>query len=72
LLLATTILAAPTGESQYENLALEARGGSRPSTPTGSSQGEKNYEAIKHLTTEVGWHAFQYVWDKVDQKDPDM
>jgi len=85
LFLATTTLAAPTGTTGNENLALEVR--AKPSsgkpttgkpttdtttTTTGSSAGKENYDAIKHLTTKVGWHAFQYVWEKVDQKDPAM
>ncbi|KAH8594332.1 hypothetical protein B0O99DRAFT_687971 [Bisporella sp. PMI_857] len=44
-----------------------------PATPSTLSVGQYNYNAIKHLTTKVGWHAFSIAWDKVEiSNDPEM
>ena len=74
------------GENQLEVRAGtkpkdDAKGATKPTHPaakpqvtaSAASKAKANYDAVKHLTTKVGWHAFYLAWDKVEiSNDPDM
>jgi len=85
-ILATTV-AVPFEAPQDAYPAFDVRAVGKPSsgkpsggkpasgtvTPSTSTVGKDNYDAVKHLTTKVGWHAFSIAWDKVAiSNDPEM